>query len=153
MERADTPIAANRSSRKTLGASLLIFAGALLVFSAALKFIAVPPVARQMAAAGFAGGKLTFLAVLEVSCAALFLWPRTRSIGILLVSAYLGGAICTHVQVGEYAKILPPAIILSLAWIGTSLRHPQMLWSLSAPLKLNSRSIDPARGFVPSRAG
>ena len=126
---ADT--AQKRSSRRLVGAILIIFSGGLLVLSAMMKLAGVPGIVHQMAADGFAGGKLTFIATLEILSTALFLWPRTRSIGLLLVSSYLGGAICVHVQLGEYPKALPPALILSLAWIGTWLRHPQMLWSLA----------------------
>ena len=114
------------------GGALIVLTGAVLALSAGLKFAGVPPVVRQMAAAGFAGPKLTLIACLEVAGTALFLWPRTRSIGLLLVSAYLGGAICTHVQAGEFPRALLPSVLLSLAWIGTWLRHPQSLWSLRA---------------------
>jgi hypothetical protein len=104
--------------------------GVALVFSAALKF-AVPDVRDQMAGIGFAGGKLAFIAMLEIVSAALYLWPRTRSIGILMVSSYLGGAICAHVQHNEFVKALSPSLLLLLAWIGTGLRHPPVLWSLA----------------------
>lgn len=123
--------AQTRSPRRLVGGILILFSGAALIFSAALKFVGVPGVVHQMAADGFAGGKLTFIATLEICGTALFLWPRTRSIGLLLVSSYLGGAICLHVQLGEYPKSLPPALLLSLAWVGTWLRHPQAFWSLT----------------------
>jgi hypothetical protein len=84
-----------------------------------------------MAKLGFAGGKLTFIAVLEIIGAAGSLMPRTRSIGLLWVSSYLGGAICAHVQAGEFDKAVSPAIILLVSWVGTWLRHPQMLWSMT----------------------
>ena len=153
MELTQTRIGPHRSRGGTIGNALLIFAGGLLVVSSVLKFAAIPPIAKQMAAAGFAGGKLTFLAALEMFCASLFLWPRTRSIGILLVSSYLGGAICTHVAVGEYTKCVPPAVILSLAWIGTSLRHPQMFWSFKSSSNLNSHAIHQPSQLIPSRVG
>jgi hypothetical protein len=119
------------SRRPLIGAVLVLVAGGLLAFSAAMKFAGVPGVVCQMAADGFAGNKLLFIATLEILSTSLFLWPRTRSIGLLLVSSYLGGAICTHVQLAEFPKAIPPAVILSLAWIGTTLRHPQVLWSFA----------------------
>jgi hypothetical protein len=72
---------------------------------------------------------LTLVGGLGFTSALLFLFPRTRSIGLLLLSSFLGGAICLHVQRSEYAKALGPAMLPCMAWIGTSLRHPQMLWS------------------------
>jgi len=49
----------------------------------------------------------------------------------LWVSSYLGGAICAHVQAGEFDKAVSPAIVLLVSWVGTGLRHPQMLWSMT----------------------
>jgi hypothetical protein len=113
--------------------------------SSILKFAGVPGVVHQMAAAGYSDGKLTLVAALEISSAVLFLYPRTISFGLLLLSSFLGGAICTHVQMGEYAKGLPPSILLVLAWIGTWLRHPQALWSLSAHRAAKSAFVSKGR--------
>ena len=143
-----------RSRRQVIGQVLVILAGAVLVLSASMKFAAIPPIARQMAADGFGGSKLTFLAVLELFCAALFLWPRTRSLGLLLVSAYLGGAICLHVQLGEYPKSLPPAAILALAWTGILLKHPQAFWSFQrGESNLQSQAFNPRPELHASRVG
>jgi hypothetical protein len=136
MQRSMTaePSLANRT--QTLGAriagTILIFLpGLALAASAATKFIGVPGVVQQMAQHGFAGQKLIFIAMLEILSAALFLLRFTRSIGLLMFSAYLGGAICVHVQAGDFAHVPGPAILLALGWIGTALRHPQMFWSFS----------------------
>lgn len=144
-------VVANRASsrRARVGAVLISLAGALLLFSAAMKFAGVPTIVRQMAAAGFAGNKLLFIAILEVLSTALFLWPRTRSIGLLLVSSYLGGAICVHVQLGEFPKAIPPAAILTLAWIGTWLRHPQVLWSFASRASSSRPLVVPQTALAP----
>jgi hypothetical protein len=111
-------------------ANILIFLpGVAVVISELLKFARVPAVVNQMAAAGFSGAKILLVATLGFSSAVLFLLPRTRSIGILLLSSFLGGAICLHVQRSEYTKAIAPAILLTLAWIGTFLRYPEALWS------------------------
>jgi len=60
------------------------------------------------------------VAVLELASSALFLVPKTRPFGLLLVSAYLGGAIAA--QLGHALPPEPPAVLLALLWIGTSLR-------------------------------
>jgi hypothetical protein len=119
--------------REITGSMLIFLPGFALASSAILKFARVPGVVNQMAASGFADGKLVLVATLELLSALLFLYPRTRSVGLLVLSSFLGGAICTHVQLGEYAKVGGPCILLSLAWIGTWLRHPEVLWSLNAP--------------------
>ena len=115
--------------RRIAGNILILLPGLVVTVSSIVKFADVPGVIQTMAADGFSGGKLTLVATLEILSAALFLFPRTRSFGVLMLSSFLGGAICTHVQMGEYAKAIGPSILLTLSWIGTWLRHPQALWS------------------------
>jgi hypothetical protein len=115
-------------ARRITGTTLIIVGGALLLGSAAAKFAHVPQVVVEMSAHGLSGGKLTFVAILELLSGLLFLIPATRSAGLLLVSSFLGGGIATHLQHGE--PIFPPAILLTLMWLGAWLRHPVILWSL-----------------------
>ncbi len=116
-------------TRRIAGNILIFLPGLVVTMSAIVKFAGVPGVVHNMAADGFSDGKLTLVAALEIVSAALFLFPRTRSFGVLVLSSFLGGAICTHVQMSEYAKGIGPSILLTLAWIGTWLRHPQAFWS------------------------
>ena len=112
-------------SRVRTGSILIVLLSFALIGSSAAKF--VPSFAAQMAALGFDGGRLIFIAALESLSAILFLVPRTRAFGLLMVSAYMGGAIATHVGHGQ--SIARPAVVLALFWIASWLRHPQILWS------------------------
>jgi DoxX-like family len=82
---------------------------------------------KQLAAAGFSPDKVMFVAFLELLSSVLFLVPATRCFGILLASSFLGGAIATHLQHAQ--SIVLPSIVLLLIWLGTWLRHPEVLWS------------------------
>ena|SRR5579863_151809 len=115
--------------RRIAGNILLYLFGILLIGSAAAKLAHVPAVVAQLGAMGFSGNRLMFIAVLEVICAVLFLIPATRSPGLLLISAYLGGAIATHLQHSQ--PISQPAFVLILLWLGAWLRHPEILWSFN----------------------
>jgi hypothetical protein len=99
-----------------------------LLASAAAKFARVPLVAAELGAFGFTGGRLTLIAIAELVSAALFLVRRTRAAGLLLVSAFLGGAIATHLQ--HDRSVLQPGVVLGLLWLGAWLRHPEALWSV-----------------------
>src|SRR5713226_1815622 len=85
-------------TRRIAGNILISLGGLVLVGSSAAKFAQVPKMVSELGAMGFDGHKLTFIAVLEILSAVLFLVPLTRSIGLLLASAYMGGAIATHLQ-------------------------------------------------------
>jgi hypothetical protein len=92
-----------------------------------MKFSGVLGVVHQMAHAGFIGGKLVIVATFEVLSAELFLYPMTPSFGFVFLSAFLGGAVCTHVQMGELPGVVPAGMLPRLAWLGTYLRHPEVL--------------------------
>ena len=121
-------------TRSIVGNSLIFLSGLAVAVSSILKFAGVPAVAHQMAAMGFTGERYTLVATLEILSAILFLYSRTRSFGLLFLSAFLGGAVCAHVQMGEVPKGIGPGVILALAWTGTWLRHPEMLWSMKPRL-------------------
>jgi DoxX-like family len=119
----------NNRTRLIVGTILIFLPGLALGLSSILKFAGVPGVVHKMALAGFTDGKLILVAALELASAFLFLYGRMRSFGLLFLSAFLGGAICSHVQMGELSAAVGPGILLTLAWTGTWFRHPEMLWS------------------------
>ena len=129
---------ASRTRRIT--SNLLIFLGGLvLIASAGAKFAHVPQVVTQLNSFGFEG-KVMLIAIGEVFGALLFLVPSTRSIGLLFVSAFMGGAIATHMQHGQ--SYLAPAVLLFLLWLGAWARHPETLWSLSRHIRCASKIAD-----------
>lgn len=113
--------------RNVTGTVLITLCSILLLASATAKLAQVPAVVNQLVAAGFSPHKVIFVALLEITSSLLFLIPATRSIGLLLVSAFLGGAIATHLQHSQ--SISGPSVILVLVWLGVWLRHPEVLWS------------------------
>ena len=114
-------------TRRITGKVLIGLGFLVLSASAGAKFAHVPKVVEELGRFGFDGIKLNVIAVLEVASAILFLIPFTRSLGLLLASSFLGGAIATHVQRND--SPLAPAVILALIWFGSWLRHPVILWS------------------------
>jgi hypothetical protein len=126
--------------------NILIYLGAFGLFAGGVaKFAHVPKVVEQLTAMGLGGSKLTLVASLEVLSGVLLACRPVRSIGLLFLSAYLGGAVCAHVQQGAIIAFNPPAIVLGLCWLGVFLRHPQSLWSLS------ESSVSPTQYAVTDR--
>ena len=127
MESQNERVGGNR--RNMIGNILIFLMTFMLIASAGAKFAHVPKVVNELGAMGFDGGRLTLIAFLEVLSALLFVLPASRSAGLLLVSAYMGGAIATHIQHGH--SPIQPAIVLSIIWLGTWLKHPESLWSFA----------------------
>jgi hypothetical protein len=124
--------------RRTVGNVFVFLTGTVVTISALVKFAGVPAVVHKMENLGFSGGKLMLVAVLELMSAAAFLYRPTRAFGLLFLSAFLGGAICSHVRVAAYADAVGPAIILGITWVSTWLRHPQSLWNTALESEADS---------------
>jgi hypothetical protein len=132
-------------ARIPAGGIVITVGGVLLLLSAATKFAHSSAITTQLNAFGFNNIKLTYIAVLETISALLLLAPATRSIGLLLVCSYMGGAVATHVQHNH--SFLQPAAVLFSLWFGTWLRHPEVLWSL----RENQTGRSPAASFMPTK--
>jgi len=103
-----------------------------LVASAAMKLSHGPQVVAMFTnKLGYQESSLTGLALLELACTALYLIPQTAFLGALLLTGYLGGAIATHVRVGE--PFATPLVLGVLVWIGLYLRESRL--KALAPLR------------------
>lgn len=99
---------------------------AMFVASAVMKIVGAQAVVEVMNKWGLRN-QLLLIGIGELVSAVLFLIPRTTSLGLLLLSAYLGGAIVTHMQHGE--PYIIPAVLLLVVWLTGYLRHPEVLQS------------------------
>ena len=141
MKTENAPIS---RKRRITGNVLMVLGGLMLMGSAGAKFAHVPAVVTELGAMGFYGNRLMFIATLEVISALLFLVPYSRSIGLLLVSSYMGGAIATHVGHGQ--PFLQPAFVLALLWLGAWLRHPVILRSFASAMQETGRTAQATVG-------
>jgi hypothetical protein len=109
-----------RRWRRIAGLVLHVLIGGLLIFTGSQKILgSVPPEALVRYGLGEQARLIGAGALLT---ALLLLIPRTSSLGILLVSAFWGGAICIHMAHGE--PYLFQAVALVLSWAGAYLRNP-----------------------------
>jgi len=58
----------------------------------------------------------------------LYIWPRTAILGAILITAYLGGAVATHVRIGSplFSHILFGVYLGVMLWGGLWLRDPRV---------------------------
>lgn len=88
------------------------------------KFIDFPGKAETMAKLQIPMPLLPVLGVIEITVAALFLFPRTAFLGAILTTAYLGGALWTHLRVDD--TWIFPIIIGVLMWVALGMRQPAL---------------------------
>jgi len=100
----------------------------LFIMSAVFKFLRPPEVMIPVQKWNLTD-ELTMIGIGELVSALLFLIPKTHSLGVLLLSAYMGGAIVTHMQNDE--PYIVQAITLLVIWIIAYLRDPAVLNSFT----------------------
>src|SRR4051812_39317183 len=65
------------------------------------------------------------IGVIELTLYVLYLVPKTRYLGGLLMLAYLGGAVATHVHAND-GMFFVPVLVGVLAWLGLYLRDRKL---------------------------
>jgi len=81
--------------------ALSVGVAALFILSATLKLTASPRTVEMFGHLGWQPGALANLAVLECVYVLLYLVPKTSVLGAIVLTAYLGGAIATHVRLEQ----------------------------------------------------
>jgi hypothetical protein len=110
------------------GASILF-----LLMDGLMKLVKPAPVIEGTLQLGYPESIITALGVILLTCVILYAIPRTAFLGALLLTGYLGGAVATHVRVGNplFSHILFPVYLAVIIWAGLALRQPKLaevLW-------------------------
>ena len=101
---------------------------AFLVFDASTKLLQVEPVLEASARVGLSPAQIFVIGAILLSCTALYATPRTRVVGAILLTGYLGGAVATHLRAeSSLFETVFPIGFGALAWIGIVLRDPDII--------------------------
>jgi hypothetical protein len=75
-------------------------------------------------ALGYPASTIVPIGLIELACLVVYLVPRTAPLGAVLWTGYLGGAIATHVRLGNplFTHVLFPIYVTVLLWGGLWLR-------------------------------
>jgi len=126
----------NEKTKKVIGWVLSGLLAAMLIVSGIGKFMgAATPMMEHF---GFTASETTLIATGEIISAILFLIPKTQSLGTLLLSAYMGGAIASHMSASvgteelggeDVQSYLVSSIFLVVIWVASIIRNPATLSS------------------------
>ena len=99
-----------------------------LVADATVQLFAPAQIASTLQETGFAMDLTRVVGPIILACAILYAIPSTAVLGAILVTGFLGGAICAHVRIGEVGS--PPEIISlllgAMTWGGLCARDPRI---------------------------
>ena len=96
----------------------------MFVFSAVMKFLKPAAVVEGFTHLGYSENLALGLGILELACTVIYVIPRTSVLGAILLTGYLGGAIATHLRVGD--PYFSPVILGVLVWGGIFLREARL---------------------------
>ena len=106
------------------GRAISVLGSLVFVFSAFLKLKGGPGLVQGIGHLGLPDRMIVPLAILELSCVLIYAIPATSILGAILLTGYLGGAICTHWRVGD--PFVVQAILGVLVWVGLYLREERL---------------------------
>ena len=106
-------------SRGKRWAGMIAFAlvCAMLAMDAAMKLLLLKPAVDTNAMLGFSRSGTFEIGACLTICLLLYLIPRTRFVGAILLTGYLGGAVTAHLRAGSSLfQMLFPVFIGVLVW-------------------------------------
>jgi DoxX-like family len=98
-----------------------------LLVDGAMKLMKPAVVVQATVQLGYPEGVILGLGIVLLASTILYLVPLTSVLGAILVTGYLGGAVATHVRVGDgLFPIFFPVILSVLLWGGLVLRDGRL---------------------------
>lgn len=109
---------------RIMSALLVLF----LLFDSIIKFTNIPGVLEAFTRLGYPARLAPVIGTLELILVILYVIPRTSVLGAILLTGHLGGAIASHVRVGEplFSHVLFPIYVGLLLWGGLYLRDERV---------------------------
>ncbi len=103
---------------------LTILPALMLTMSGVMKLLKPAPVVEGFTTLGWPENLALGLGIVELICTLLYVAPRTAVLGAILLTGYLGGAIATHVRIGD--PWYGPFVFGVFVWLGLYLRDPRL---------------------------
>lgn len=99
-----------------------------MVMDLTLKFMGLPIVVSTTEQLGWPVSSITLLAVLLTIATVLYAYPKTAVLGAILLTAYLGGAVATHVRIASplFSHVLFGVYLGLFVWGGLYFRDARV---------------------------
>ena len=124
----------SKKAIKITGWAMTIVLALVFTMSAFMKLTQNETALAQASSFGIDTTTYQFIGIIEVISLLLFLIPRTGILGTLLLVAYMGGAIVTHLQ--HQQPIAVAVIVQILLWVTAFIRFPELKQRLFSTQKM-----------------
>jgi hypothetical protein len=128
MQAPTIPVGTISSGAIWTGRVLSGLAIVFLLFDGAIKLVPLDVVITTSQQLGIPTELARTLGVLTLACTVLYAIPRTSVLGAILLTAYMGGAIYTHLRAGSplFTHTLFGVYLAVLIWGGLYLRDERV---------------------------
>jgi len=122
------PAASAANSRRLWAGRIISTLPALfLLIDGIMKLLKPAVVVDATIKLGYSENVIVAIGVVLLACTIIYLIPRTAVLGAILLTGYLGGAIATHVRVGNpLFTFIFPGILGAMLWGGLYLRNERL---------------------------
>jgi uncharacterized membrane protein YphA (DoxX/SURF4 family) len=107
-----------------IGWVMTILAALVFALSGVMKLLRSPQVVQGFGHLGWPESMIFTVGILEVTSVVLYLIPRLSVLGAIVLTGFLGGAIATHLRIGE--PVVMHIVLGLLIWGGLYLREPRL---------------------------
>ena len=83
-------------------------------------------VAEIVTSYGYPESAIGRIVIAECALVVLYLVPQTSVLAAILMTGYLGGAVATHLRIGDTARAVIPLVVGLFAWGGLYLRDSRI---------------------------
>ena len=125
---SETPMPAVSKKALWAGRTISALIVLLLLLDGVMKFFKPKPVVDAFAQLGIPIAFVFVIGAILLLCTLLYAVPSTSILGAILLTGYLGGAVMSHLRVGDplFTHVLFPTYLGSLLWLGLYLRDPRL---------------------------
>jgi DoxX-like family len=98
----------------------------MMVMGAMMSIRMPPEIEANFKAMGWEKDVALTIVVLNLGSLVLYLIPQTAMLGAILLTGYFGGAVATHLRVGETGKCWIPVAFGVVVWLGLFFRDARV---------------------------
>lgn len=116
-------------TKKTVGWVLTTLVIIFLLVDSVGKIFGIDESVNATVELGYPQSSIFTIGFILLVSTVLYAIPRTSVIGLILLTAYLGGAVATNVRVDSplFSHTLFPVYIAIFAWTGLALRNEKLI--------------------------
>ena len=125
------------SAASRAGLVLTVLLTLFLLFDSISKLLRVPTVVDATVQLGFPAGSVPVIGAVLLGALALYLVPRTAVLGAVLLTGYLGGAVCAQLRVEAplFSTQLFGVYVGIAVWVALYVRHAALRELVAASIR------------------